>query len=68
VQTQREHDDSELEDGADAEPSLGSFDRMADQSRAWLSPGEIDIEQDDYDDETECEDEGAQCEDEGAGF
>lgn len=44
-----ETDDSELE------PSLGSFDRMADQSKAWQQRGEFcsgsDTEQDDSDHE-----------------
>src|SRR4051812_35727417 len=35
VQTEREHDDSELEnDGEDREPDLGSFDRMMNQARS----------------------------------
>lgn len=34
VITEREEED-EREDGADAEPSLGSFDRMSDQIKAW---------------------------------
>jgi hypothetical protein len=43
-------------DDSDIEPSLGSFDRMADQSKAWRqSAGElcfsIDAEQDDADNE-----------------
>jgi hypothetical protein len=46
-----EGDDSEIE------PSLGSFDRMADQSKAWTQKhGElcfsIDAEQDDVDNES----------------
>jgi hypothetical protein len=28
-------DDGELEDGADSEPSLGSFDRMLNQQKSW---------------------------------
>ncbi len=44
------------EEGADTEPSLGSFDRMVDQSKAWRqNAGElcfsIDAEQDDADNE-----------------
>jgi len=53
------HMELEPEDEADdseTEPSLGSFDRMADQSKAWQqTAGElcfsIDAEQDDADDE-----------------
>jgi len=45
-------DDDDREDVGDDEPSLGSFDRMADQSRAWgqhrlWDPPEVDAEQDD---------------------
>jgi hypothetical protein len=52
---EREPDDPE-EDGGDTEPSLGSFDRMADQSKAWRQQaGElcysVDAEQDDADSE-----------------
>jgi len=32
---EREPDGDEDEDGGDTEPSLGSFDRMVDQSNAW---------------------------------
>jgi hypothetical protein len=44
------------EDGGDTEPSLGSFDRMMDQSKAWRQvSGElcfsVDAEQDDCDNE-----------------
>lgn len=55
VMTELEDDVSaELEDGGDAEPSLGSFDRMTDQTKSWRQgrlceiPG-IDAEQDDSD-------------------
>jgi hypothetical protein len=50
---EREPDDDEPE--ADIEPSLGSFDRMADQRKSWLQRGEHcgvnDLEQDDADNE-----------------
>jgi hypothetical protein len=53
---EREPDGDEDEDSGDTEPSLGSFDRMADQSKAWRQQaGElcfsIDAEQDDADHE-----------------
>jgi hypothetical protein len=57
VSRELEDDDSCLhEDGGDPEPSLGSFDRLADQSKAWLSTqGEFcvgtDAEVDDCDKE-----------------
>ena len=44
-------------EGVDAEPSLGSFDRMMDQCKSWRTSGglwgfpEIDGEQDDCDSE-----------------
>jgi hypothetical protein len=43
-------------EGEDAEPSLGSFDRMTDQSKAWRTQSlwafpEVDAEQDDCDSE-----------------
>jgi hypothetical protein len=46
--------DNHDEDGGDTEPSLGSFDRMIDQSKSWRSvQGEfiagLDAEQDDAD-------------------
>jgi hypothetical protein len=49
-------DDNPHDDDTDAEPSLGSFDRMADQSKAWRQQaGELcysaDAEQDDADNE-----------------
>jgi hypothetical protein len=52
---EREPDDPE-EDGGDTEPSLGSFDRMINQSKAWQQvSGElcfsVDAEQDDCDNE-----------------
>jgi hypothetical protein len=52
---EREPDDSE-EDGGDTEPSLGSFDRMVDQSKGWRQQsGEpcysADAEQDDAESE-----------------
>jgi hypothetical protein len=45
-------DDDDLEAVGDEEPSLGSFDRMTDQSKAWgqhrlWDPPEVDAEQDD---------------------
>ncbi len=51
---EREPDDEG--DEAELEPSLGSFDRMVDQSKAWrqgnlLEPPEVDAELDDCDDE-----------------
>ena len=53
---EREPDGDEDEDSGDTEPSLGSFDRMADQSKAWRQQaGEhcssVDAEQDDADNE-----------------
>jgi hypothetical protein len=38
-------------EGEDAQPSLGWFDRMADQTKSWQtrSPWVVDIEQDDCD-------------------
>ena len=53
---EREPDGDEDEDSGDTEPSLGSFDRMADQSKAWRQQaGEhcysMDAEQDDADNE-----------------
>jgi hypothetical protein len=49
-------DDNPHDDEGEAEPSLGSFDRMADQSKAWRqTEGELcysaDAEQDDADSE-----------------
>lgn len=48
-------------EGEDAEPSLGSFDRMMDQSKAWrtINPGS-DLEQDDCDAEDADPDEDKQ--------
>jgi hypothetical protein len=53
-------------EGEDAEPSLGSFDRMADQSKSWrtsnvfwINPGS-DLEQEDCDREDADPDEGKQ--------
>src|SRR4030088_372031 len=53
---EREPDGDEDEDSGDTEPSLGSFDLMADQSKAWTQKhGElcfsVDAEQDDADNE-----------------
>ena len=53
----RELDCADDEDNGDAEPSLGSLDRIADQT-AWAGGGRCDLEE-------QCEDEGAQCDDEG---
>ena len=52
-------------EGEDAEPSLGSFDRMTDQSRSWRQAGlwacpELDAEQDDCDHEDADPDEAKQ--------
>lgn len=54
VVTELEEDD-EREDGGDAEPSLGSFDRMTNEENSyrqvstWCLPGGNDLEQDDCD-------------------
>ena len=50
VMTERE-DNDDREDGADGEPSLGSFDRMSDQIKAWSTRSiyaeiEVDAEHD----------------------
>lgn len=48
-------DDDEREDGGDAEPSLGSFDRITDQEKSnrqvstWCLPPGSDLEHDDCD-------------------
>lgn len=48
VMTELEDDDDREEVG-DAEPSLGSFDRIGNQEHAWRSSGDLDAEQDDCD-------------------
>lgn len=52
-------DDGPCDEDTDAEPSLGSFDRMSDQIKAWArcAWGDIDLEQDDADREDSDPDE-----------
>lgn len=56
VMTELEEDD-DREEGGDAEPSLGSFDRITDQEKSyrqvsfWCLPSGGDLEQDDCDSE-----------------
>lgn len=63
VQTEREDavDDVACDGEGDEEPSLGSFDRMVDQSKSWVSVqgehlAQFDAEKDDCD--AECSDTG----------
>ncbi|UFW47121.1 MULTISPECIES: hypothetical protein [Bradyrhizobium] len=51
-------DDEPCDGDPDAEPSLGSFDRMSDQIKAWANRGgDTDLEQDDADREDDDPDE-----------
>jgi hypothetical protein len=52
-------DDEPCDGDTDAEPSLGSFDRMSDQIKAWAARGwgEVDLELDDADREDDDPDE-----------
>lgn len=61
----READADECEVSEDAEPSLGSFDRMTDQTKSWRQAGlwvvpSVDAEQDDCDREDDDPDEAKQ--------
>lgn len=52
-------DDEACDEDTDAEPSLGSFDRMSDQIKAWATRGwgEVDVELDEADREDDDPDE-----------
>ncbi|WP_128933959.1 hypothetical protein [Bradyrhizobium zhanjiangense] len=50
----------ECEPPEDAEPSLGSFDRIIDQAHAWRSSGYNDLEQNDCDREDDDPEEAKQ--------
>lgn len=59
--TGAEREPTECEPPEDAEPSLGSFDRITDQTRAWRSGVHfLDAEQDDCDREDDDPDEEKQ--------